>query len=456
MNVRNISGRMMRPAALLLALIIIFAAFPLCSFSSSAEQIVNGKVKVYHWKRVCRQWDIHDGKFMLMWNNGIYIQSGSVYYHEPLNDYCFTGGNGANVRYTSNYPYVDGGSYEFYTLFDYNAFTLVTSGYDGDNGDMRKGRIYRPDGKLLHCDDEDMKWSSKRTDSHDQWTICTGEVDCDYGDETAYDYVQIIHNQSGGDVTFVRHSTCFSFDTCGSTWDVDDFIMYIATEEEYSALGDYTVPAGTTLQLNDDVILTSGSTLTIEPGAVLSVKGRFYNNGTIINQGTIVLEKDSIVSSLDPTYFAAGTIRCIGGATEVVCSSNGETARCEGNLVILNEAKLCIPSEDAILDFGQGSSCQNNGMIAFSGNALIDNAKIVNSDTSVVLIGYKLTNSYTLLKTYNNFYYGMLPKTMGLYPIYNSKLFMNDSKVFLRKGKYYLDNTEYVGASGLTYITSDY
>ncbi|MBQ8107404.1 MAG: hypothetical protein IJ129_01500, partial [Ruminococcus sp.] len=108
---------------------------------------------------------------------------------------------------------------------------------------------------------------------------------------------------------------------------------YVGEQMRFSALkGDLTINAGSPFEISKDkyistnggtesttgVILPEGETLTINKGGILSISANFINNGTIINNGGVILVKDGgtiypFLQGKDSTTKGCGTILCNGG-----------------------------------------------------------------------------------------------------------------------------------------------
>ena len=91
-------------------------------------------------------------------------------------------------------------------------------------------------------------------------------------------------------------------------------MMYVGFPKKYSVITkNWTIRKDYVLNVEDNVLLGDGVTLTVEEGAVLSVEGTMFYNGTIINKGTIVLQKGASLTPFDPTDSSTNNIICDGG-----------------------------------------------------------------------------------------------------------------------------------------------
>ena len=78
--------------------------------------------------------------------------------------------------------------------------------------------------------------------------------------------------------------------------------MYIGTARTYNVINtDYTVQKGQLLNLDGDIRIGDGKTITVEEGAVLSINGNIFNNGHIYNKGgTILVQSNGCIQSYLP------------------------------------------------------------------------------------------------------------------------------------------------------------
>lgn len=120
--------------------------------------------------------------------------------------------------------------------------------------------------------------------------------------------------------------------------------------------GQYTVPSGGTLFVDDDVSLISdNATLTIEKDAVMYVKGKLYLNGTIRNYGTIIVE--------DGGEIIIGYENSVGK----IYSEGGKNR--DGNMVIQKGGALELTSVNNF-SYQNGSFVQRYTYFSFTGGNL--------------------------------------------------------------------------------------
>ena len=370
---------------------------------ASAADAINDTVKMYHWKKVKTQADIPtDGEyhFMLVWNcnNEDYYTCGSTESSSVSKAYA-----GKNV--TDNLAICTFAD-DFYTFSDCGTWTLQYCNKDSNNGNMKRVKIKNTDGKYMWVDtdrdilgyacDASLEWH----DSGDPITICTSEVDCKYSRNTGSGKVQIYYNVSSGDdgellPYAASHTTSLKnlvYMRPNEDYNYYDFTMYIAYEETRNCMGSYTVKSGNTLQIPHDAILKPGSTLTIENGAIVSISGIFYNNGTIDNKGTLLIQKGGCIASMDfdkNKYPAAGSIYCRGS----------KNTQCD--MLVLGGGAVILPTTSAVLEFTK-TNVVNYGIIFTPANISVSGTMLDNKKNSgVIITGHSITRrgaSYDKIK----------------------------------------------------------
>ena len=106
---------------------------------------------------------------------------------------------------------------------------------------------------------------------------------------------------SGGDVS-LHHWRDRVFTCGGADYDCSDnwFFLWWGEEITLPTYSDVTYETGIIHNIEGEVLIEEGATLTVEPGAVLSISGHLYNNGTIRNYGTIIVQDGGSISTLRP------------------------------------------------------------------------------------------------------------------------------------------------------------
>ncbi len=359
---------------------------------AGAADAISDTVKMYHWKKVKKQADIPTSgeyHFMLVWtiNFKDYYTCGNSESSSVGRAYVCK--NAADNLAISTY------ADEFYTFSDCDTWTLSYTGKDSANGDMKRVKIKNTAGKYMWVDtdrdffgtayDASLEWH----DSGDPITICTSEVDCKYARNTSAGKVQIYYNVSSGDDGELlpygySHDTSLNdliYMRPNESYNYYDFTMYIAYEETRNCMGSYTVSSGNTLQIPHDAILKPGCTLTIENGAIVSISGQFFNNGTIDNKGTLLIQKGGCIASMDfdkTKYPAAGSIYCRG------------TKNTQCDLIVLGGGAVILPTTSAVLEFTR-TNVVNYGIILTPANISVSGTMLDNKKNSgVILTGHSI------------------------------------------------------------------
>ncbi len=377
-----------RANRMIAAFLAVVAAFLIAApaFTTRAAGAFDEKIKLYHWKRVYTQADIPvtgDHYFMLVWNaNGEEYYSCDSTVSENI-AWCNT-----TVVKRDIATFDD----EFYTYTPCSAWTMQYADQDKGNNNIKRVRIKNPAGQYMHCNTKrdsagvaqntTMEWSDTKGDCI---SISTSECKGAYGSGTYKDHVQVFFNVSNGAdaelIPLFNKDPSFLTMRQNTSCDLYDFVMYVATAETSNAIGDYTVTSGKTLQIPDTTILKPGCTLTVENGGVLSISGEFYNNGTINNKGTVILQKNARIVSMYgcvDDYPAAGSIYCEGTGTAT------------SDLVIMSGAAIIQPSKSAVFDL-ENASVVNYGLIFAPDKIYLSSTSFDNkSGQGAVCTGYNL------------------------------------------------------------------
>ena len=224
----------------------------------------------------------------------------------------------------------DIGGDQFYSTDIPNTFMVEKCGTDGDNKHNGTEAIklrfrifgYIVKGEWDAFSSNDFEYDKKDGGGIDKWTIITGGGWGSYVSDPGW--VQVIRNKSGNDVVFGRDSDSINCDSSEGRETCEQFIMYLGEKVKFPTITkDYTITAGNTMSIPAGAILAEGVTLTIEPTAVLSVDNIFYNNGTIDNYGTIIVNNGGQIRPFCATDPAAGTINCYGGGVTVKEKTTG-------------------------------------------------------------------------------------------------------------------------------------
>ena len=378
----KLANRMIAAFTAVVAVFLIAAP----AFTTRAAGAFDEKITLYHWKRVYTQDDIPTGGdhyFMLVWNaNGQEYYSCGSMVDENL----------AWCNMTSVYRDIATFDDEFYTYTPCGAWTLQYADRDTGNH-VKRVRIKNPAGQYMHCNTQrnsagvaekaTMGWSDIKGDPI---SIATSECKGAYGSSTYKDHVQVFFNVSNGAdaelIPLFNKDPSFLTMRQNTSCDLYDFVMYVATKETNNAIGDYTVTSGKTLQIPDTTILKPGCTLKVENGGTLSISGEFYNNGTINNKGTVILQKNARIVSMygcADDYPAAGSIYCEGTGTAT------------SDLIVMSGAAIIQPSKYAVFDL-VNASVVNYGLIFAPDKIYLSSTSFDNkSGKGAVCTGYNLS-----------------------------------------------------------------
>ena len=184
----------------------------------------------------------------------------------------------------------------------------------------------------------------------------------------------------------------FGVDT-SSSYDYDEFYLYVGEEYPLTAIdSNVTIEPGKVMNVKDHYIIEEDCTLTVAPGAVLSIEGRFYNNGTIENYGTILIQNAGSISTLEPELSKAseaGKIICHGPEESVYVKEPDKTfSGGEGALLILSGGHLIGNKQTDTLTLNKGATLENFGYMVLPHGLVANNSRIYNRATGRILMGY--------------------------------------------------------------------
>ena len=159
--------------------------------------------------------------------------------------------------------------------------------------------------------------------------------------------------------------------------------MYIGTARTYNVINtDYTVQKGQLLNLDGDIRIGAGKTITVEEGAVLSINGNIFNNGHIYNKGgTILVQSNGCIQSYLPEdKNDYGGIGLDGG--DLVIRAGGR--------VMTGVTKYDDRWGNG-LKLQNGASIINQGTLITSGNVNVNEDCVVeNRKDGAILVGYAM------------------------------------------------------------------
>lgn len=379
-----------RVCSLLLVLALTIGLLPVLRTDADAA---GEKITLFHWKQVFTQSDLpQKGKILLFWTSSgtTYCTSGSKNDEYGL----FNGWDRFVGVDITTLPGVDPTMPEFYTKTDCACWSISTSSgneRDDDNKDstglgLRQYYFYRNDGKILNVSGlGNLEWGGT-----DLWGVATSNsAGCKYQQNTAYGYVQIYHNVTGFDDYFKYDGKYLLCDK-SDTYNYPDFKMFIGKEEEFNQLDDYTVQAGATFHIGDNTILPSGKKLTVEPGGTVIVSGRFINNGSIENYGSLIVESGACITACTAVDSNADcTIRCHGSTIGYTLRATGEAVRGAGSIYIAKTG--CISTTQyGGFSLLESASCAVDGLLVVPTNIQLEGAEIFTGKNGSVFFGFEL------------------------------------------------------------------
>ena len=350
-----------RVLSLSLACLMILTMIPALTTDTSAgfegnsdatDEALN-LMTVYKWHRVQKQSDLPTDTtikhpVLVMWEYGgknYYCYDDGKSYKKNKED-AIKGVVLEDTGYTPDPFNADANNNTFFTPDKLTNITMrMTGGKDGSNQDAKKARFWFNGSLITGYDDWDWE-GNKDSAGHDSWSIYTNDLKGKYHAPLSAEYpVQIFCEMSGTDTGW-RHSDDYAYDEESSTYSYGAFAMYWAEEIKVSAItAPYTIRSGMVMNVDNGVILKEGVTLTVMPGGVLSIEGQFYNNGTIRNYGTIVVQPNSCITGFLPQQEGSGTIINSGKKVDIRAEAKEELSKQEK---ILKELKEKVKNNEQI------------------------------------------------------------------------------------------------------------
>ena len=159
--------------------------------------------------------------------------------------------------------------------------------------------------------------------------------------------------------------------------------MYIGTARTYNVINtDYTVQKGQLLNLDGDIRIGDGKTITVEEGAVLSINGNIFNNGHIYNKGgTILVQSNGCIQSYLPEdKNDYGGIGLDGG--DLVIRAGGR---------VMTGVTTYDDRWGNGLKLQNGASIINQGTLITSSNISVNSGSTLeNRKSGAILVGYAM------------------------------------------------------------------
>lgn len=344
---RKNRSRLCRFAAALLACIMMAALAPAYLFTTKASAAdEHGTVEGYEWHRVNKASDLPAKgtrcPVLILWekeDNTIHYATGGYAGKSNEVDGWDAVISGSWVKGSDGLPNpFFGDCEETATFITTDVLTTwemyITGEEDDDNHDAPMVRFY-PNKSCLLTGYDDFDFPNKETADDDHWTIYTSEYGGKYGKNVKAGKVKIFANVKYRDTGFMYYGSRL-YGYCNKTYNYDTFIMYWGERRNFSAFtDDYIVKAGQVLNIDDGVMLDEGKTIMIEPGGVMSVEGTFYNNGTIENHGTVIVQENACICCSPNVDAASGSILSSGASFSEKPYAEAQIARDERQIAEL-------------------------------------------------------------------------------------------------------------------------
>ena len=394
--IRKTAHRMMTILLAVVVLVMSIPTYPAETAADGGDQAAFKKINLWRWERVCtvddaRKKQEHGGYCIIFWggdNRDQYFAVGK----DLDDDDDLPGTPAASV------PGMNGGAYGFYTRT--NQFIPNSTAdcwavrYHKDYKGQPRYVFYASGWGLeaLHagafCTMEFKKCYWEESDLED-FSHCV--TTSDKSGSTYDGCVRIWRHDGtpivGSDEHLMVTGSGRYIDLYESGLDDDrrNFHLFFGEEVPFTLMPDVTVPTGTTMKIEGHMMLDEECTITVQPGAVLTIAGEFINNGSIINRGTVVVQSGARMYSaiLDGgEQTSCGTILCVGAKDDFFnLDYEGE-----GNLVILENAQVILPDTGSRLFIGKGASCVNNGVLVLPDGMILSDGQFINGATGITYI----------------------------------------------------------------------
>ena len=166
---------------------------------------------------------------------------------------------------------------------------------------------------------------------------------------------------------------------------LEKFILYKRTALRMSALdGDLTVQSGAPMQSQNNLYVRAGKTITVEDGAVFTVRGVLYLDGTINVKkgGTLILQNGACIQPLGRTNGVTG-------------ESPGDSITLDGgNLILLSGSRVLTGVFGKGLQTSNGASVLNCGTLIQAASARWNGLSLENRQNGVLMTGRTIDSSY--------------------------------------------------------------
>lgn len=420
---RSVSLRntLWRAFSFLLALVIFGSATVWSDPSASAAddpQSVrkgNGEVTFIHWKKITDSasmpTDTNRTYYMwLAWQDN----NETTTYCLPVNMKLYIDKYDAQTCLYANdvtSDYFNFYSSDFYTVSSFGMPTITYTGNkDKDNDGAKEYYIKFGDYYLYDRNSNKNSFGLRKTWSDDddekdkcQWGVVFHSDKTDYhksadkpgsccwyrndhgGPDTGLMWGRHRKDDKEKDNTIYLHA---KEDTSYSSYDW--FYIWIGVEETFSAFTtDYVVQPGNVCNVDDRVIINEGVTVTVAPGAVLSIEGQMFNNGKIENYGTVLIQENACLCPFQPQDVKSGALNCYGSS---VAYPYQKGLKGEGSIIVMPKAKLAFQDGhgDLIID---GGTLENYGYVGTGDYFELNGGTVLNSGIMHVGVAIKRMDS---------------------------------------------------------------
>ena len=445
MSVNKKKGKsvLRRVASLLLACLTVLPLVP--QASGEALQIERGKVTIYQFDWMNSYEELTDPNLfpegewvdiMLAWDNTTSSDSwgdGKVWVAgRPINSKGHGTYKGNNDGYYSGYDdfgywadeswYIGGDSNisieaeSFFTQNDWGHFRIRRVGKDSDSGNETETANGKKDSPTFHfamLDGNNTHWGFglQQVSTRDatvwkpnrlwleqymdtrQYTAMTFQLFADPAKKNDAEYrygtINIFEPRTflESDHYFTHNGNTISMSLiylAGKGWN-RGFRVYTRTVRSFDVfVDDITVKKGVTFRIDEDVMLSDDTTITVEDGGVMVVNSHLILNGKIVVEegGTVILNEGAAVNPYYNETDYAGCVDIRGG-----------------NLVMMDGAKLISDGTESYISITEGGSLINNGLVITTHMRLSEAALFRNEEDATFVIGHNIGDSHASAKS---------------------------------------------------------
>ncbi|MBQ0037378.1 MAG: hypothetical protein KBS74_01765 [Clostridiales bacterium] len=338
-----------RLLTVLLAGLMALSLVPTIAMAGGADATTGTTKDIYVWKRVKSQADLPTDKadhpVLICWGSWYLTGSGN----DGRTKYDGTKWDsidGTEFPTGNEYPIpTDDNCDRFYTDNPMTDWRIQYVRNDSDNAKAHQYFIKFGANQCYHFDgydDWDWKTGTPKDCREERWTFMTKELSCKYASKIDNKTrVVIFCNVSGRDTGF-EYTGNHAFGYCNSTYNYDEFAVYIGKKIQANVIGGKIIERGQTLHISGDYYIRQGETLTICPGGTLVVSGHLYNSGSIQNKGTIVMKKDACITK---GFESMGSMICSGSEFNMEDYYGKKEKACEDQLTDIQKEKATVDEE---------------------------------------------------------------------------------------------------------------